>query len=88
MVSGRHSVVTWHGEPGQLIDMQLHDTLLYLALKLSILGHSDRVKFAYSTVILTVKRLILILFITNLLSEFETSNSFDLRFRLSSVLQV
>jgi len=60
-VSSGHGVVTWHGEPGELIDMQSHDSLLYLALKLSILGHSDRVKFAYSTVILTVERLIPIL---------------------------
>jgi len=62
--------------------MQLHDSLLYLALKLSILGPSDRVKFAYSTVIFIVERLILILLITSLLSEFETSNRFDLRLRL------
>jgi len=82
MVSSGHGVVTWHGEHGELIDMQLHDSLLYLALKLSILGHSDRVKFAYSTVILTVERLIPILLITSLLSEFETSNRFDLRLSL------
>ena len=82
MVSSGHGVVTWHGEPGELIDMQLHDSLLYLALKISILGHSDRVKFAYSTVIFTVERPILILLITSRLSEFETSNSFDLRLRL------
>jgi len=79
MVSSGHEVVTWHGEPRELIDMQLHDSLLYLALKLSILGRSDRVKFAYSTVVLTVERLIPILLITSLLSEFEMSNRFDLR---------
>jgi len=81
-VSSGHRVVTWHSEPGELINMQLHDSLLYLALKLSILGPSDRVKFAYSTVIFIVERLILILLITSLLSEFETSNRFDLRLRL------
>ena len=81
-MSSGHRVVTWHSEPGELINMQLHDSLLYLALKLSILGPSDRVKFAYSTVIFIVERLILILLITSLLSEFETSNRFDLRLRL------
>ena len=81
-MSSGHVVVTWHGEPEELIDMKLHDSLLYLALELSILGHSDRVKFAYSMVILTVERLIPTLLITSLLSEFETSNRFNLRLRL------
>jgi len=82
MVSSGHTVVTWHGELRKLVNMQLHDSLFYLARKLSILGHSDRIEFVYSMVVFTVERLIHILLITSLLSEFKTSNRFDLRLRL------